>query len=246
MTKTAKIKRLSNKCSEVLNLFLLRFNGTVISPAKHCCRGTCREDQIIIWGMWCQSMWGMLPHCRGPRHFHLTCLNRYTNIWSSLRLNHAVNNLLFPVRKKKNTPFIISSTFNPIPICCVERRSRCFRVKFGLCLNSAPQCKQYSPSVFGGRLFSSQWEQLSRVNGENMGGTKKGKLAARHRHPIQAVRRPLLAPGTSAEGRRVKNTGASLLTPKLPQAPVYCFKTQGRFFFFFSSVSHYHLIFSFY
>lgn len=63
-----------------------------------------------------------------------------------------------------------------------------------------------------------------------MGGTEKGKLAARHRHPIQAVRRPLLAPGTSAEGRRVKNTAASLLTPKLPQAPVYCFKNQGSFF----------------
>lgn len=156
-----------------------------------------------------------------------------------------MNNLLFPVRKKKNTPFIISFTFNPIPICCVARRSRCFRVKLGLCLNSARQCKQYSPSVFGGRPFSSQWEQLSRVDSrlmvKTLGGTEKGKLAARHRHPIQAVRRPLLAPGTSAEGRRVKNTAASLLTPKLPQAPVYCFKNPGSFFFS-PSVCHYYPI----
>lgn len=48
-------------------------------------------------------------------------------------------------------------------------------------------------------------------------GGRTGNMVAGHRHPIQAVRRPLLALGTLAEGRRVQN-------PALDQnSPMYLF-----------------------
>lgn len=146
-----------------------------------------------------------------------------------------MNNLLFPVRKKKNTPFIISFTFTPIPICCVERRSRCFRVKFGLCPNSALQCKQYSPSVFGGRPFSSQWEQLSRVDSRLMvktwGGQRKGNWQRGTDIPFRQWGGPSWLQEPQQRGGERKTLLPLYWHRNSPKHLCTVLKTQGRFFF---------------
>lgn len=146
-----------------------------------------------------------------------------------------MNNLLFPVRKKKNTPFIISFTFTPIPICCVERRSRCFRVKFGLCPNSALQCKQYSPSVFGGRPFSSQWEQLSRVDSRLMvktwGGQRKGNWQWGTDIPFRQWGGPSWLQEPQQRGGEWKTLLPLYWHRNSPKHLFTVLKTQGRFFF---------------
>lgn len=146
-----------------------------------------------------------------------------------------MNNLLFPVRKKKNTPFIISFTFTPIPICCVERRPRCFRVKFGLCPNSTLQCKQYSPSVFGGRPFSSQWEQLSRVYSRLMvktwGGQRKGNWQRGTDIPFRQWGGPSWLQEPQQRGGEWKTLLPLYWHRNSPKHLCTVLKTQGRFFF---------------